>query len=334
MTTALLSRLGEIARAIVVGAAPLLLLVTPPVLAQSQPRDWPTRTVRVIVPSGTGSGLEIGARLTAERLARNWSQPVTVETKPGGDSIVAINTLVGATDDHTLLWAASASLTAHPYTHARMAYDARQLVPIVRVSTTLVSIAVANDIKATTMAELVAAARVWPGKLRWASVSGLPDLLFQAFVKEGGLDMVRVPYGDAAQAAGDLAEGRVQAYVSVYAISRPLIESGRIRPIAFTNTSRAPVMSNIPTVREAGYPAMELDGMVGIWGTQVHAENVRRKISTDVRSVLTDSAITERLAAAGQMVSPGDSEQFVAALAKQGQAAASAARILGIRPAE
>jgi tripartite-type tricarboxylate transporter receptor subunit TctC len=319
-------------RAAAAGAALSVTVALSSLVAQAQ--AWPQRTVRLVLPLGPGSGTDIGARIISDRLAKAWGQPVVVENRPGGDSVVAISSVINANDDHVLLWGPSAAFTAHPYTHAKIPYDIREIIPIVRVSNTLVVITVANSLKATTMAELAQRARAEPGKLNYASVTGLNDFLFQAFVKDAKLEMVRVPYRDAVQAATDVAENRIQAFSSAYAISRPQVESGKIRPIAFTNTKRAAIMPGIPTVREAGYPAMEFDGMVGVFGAKAVDAAARRRISADVREALKDAIVIDRLTATGQVVNPGDSAEFIAAIDEQRQVAAGAAKILGIKAAE
>ena len=104
--------------------------------------DWPTRPVRFILTLGAGSGTDIGARLLADRLAPALGQPVIVENRPGGDGIVAINAFVTAHDDHVLLFAPSSSFTAHPFLHDNLPYKPSDLVPITRVSNTLIAISV------------------------------------------------------------------------------------------------------------------------------------------------------------------------------------------------
>ena len=295
---------------------------------------WPTRNVRLILPLGPGSGTDISARMIAEKVSKLWGQAVVVENKPGGDSVVAINSVISANDDHILLWGPSAAFTAHPYTHAKLPYDIREIFPIARVTNTLVVFTVSSAIKPTSVAELVQLVKANPGKFNWASVTGLNDFLFQSFVRSQDLDIKRVPYRDAVQAANDLGEDRIQAYTSAFAIARPVLESGKIRPIAFTNTSRAGIMPNIPTVREAGFPQLEFDGMVGVYGTKAVSAEAKKRISADVRSALDDATIRERLTATGQVINPGDSAEFVAAIGEQRKVAAGAAQILGIKAAE
>ncbi len=302
--------------------------------AEALSQSWPQRNVRLVLPLGPGSGTDISARIISDKLAKAWGQSVVVENRPGGDSVVAISSVINANDDHILLWGPSAAFTAHPYTHAKIPYDIREIIPIVRVSNTLVVITVSNALKATSMAELAQQVREAPGKLNYASVTGLNDFLFQAFVKDAKLDMVRVPYRDAVQAANDLGENRIQAFSSAYAISRPQVESGKIRPIAFTNTKRAEIMPGIPTVREAGFPAMEFDGMVGVFSTKAVDMVARRRISSDVREAMKDQIVIDRLTSTGQVVNPGDGDEFAAAIDDQRKVAAGAAKILGIKAAE
>jgi tripartite-type tricarboxylate transporter receptor subunit TctC len=323
-------------RTLVLGAAlgtgAAALFVAAPASAQTP--AWPARNVRLVLPLGPGSGADIGARLIAERLSKAWGQAVVVENKPGGDSVVAITSVLTANDDHILLWGPSAAFTAHPYTHAKIPYDINEIFPIARVSNTLVLIGVSSSIKPTTIAGIVALARGEPGVLNWASVTGLNDFVFQSFVKSEKLEMVRVPYRDPVQAANDVGEGRVQVYAAAYAIQRPVVEGGKIRPIAFMNTVRAPILPGIPTVREAGFPTLEFDGMVGVFGTKAVSEAARRRISADVRAALEDPIVRDRLTSTGQLINPGDTPEFVAAIAEQRKSAAGAAEVLGIKAAQ
>jgi len=104
---------------------------------------WPQRTVRFILPLGAGSGSDIGARLFADRLSARWGHPVVVENRPGGDGFVAINAFISAHDDHTLLFAPTSTFTAHPILHSKVPYDRADMVPIARVTNTLIALSVA-----------------------------------------------------------------------------------------------------------------------------------------------------------------------------------------------
>src|ERR1700761_8010869 len=133
---------------------------------------WPVRPVRFIVTLGAGSGADIGARLLADKLSQRWGQPVVVENRPGGDAIVAISAFVTAHDDHVLLFSPAASFTAHPFLHDHLPYKPSDLVPITRVSNTLIAIAVPVGMPVSSLGDLVAKVRAAPGELNWAGVTG------------------------------------------------------------------------------------------------------------------------------------------------------------------
>jgi tripartite-type tricarboxylate transporter receptor subunit TctC len=152
------------------------MLSTPPALAQS----WPQRTVKFLLPLGPGSGVDIGSRLLADRLSARWGQPVVVENRPGGGGIVAIGAFVSAHDDHELLMTPTSSFTAHPYLHDNLPYKPSDLLPIARVSNTVLSIAVPTSLEARSLEHLVGLTRTQPGKLNWRasrapSISCSPD---------------------------------------------------------------------------------------------------------------------------------------------------------------
>src|SRR5499425_2305445 len=152
-------------RCIFILAAALAFVVSAtPALAQS----WPQRTVKFLLPLGPGSGVDIGARLLADRLSARWGQPVVVENRPGGDGIVAIGAFASAHDDHLLLVTPTSSFTAHPYLHDNLPYNPSDLLPIARVSNTLITIAAYTSLEAGSLQQLVAQVRAQPGKLNWA----------------------------------------------------------------------------------------------------------------------------------------------------------------------
>ncbi len=200
----------------------------------------------------TGSGVDIGTRLLAERLSRRWGQPVVVENRPGGDGLVAIGAFVGANDDHVLLAAPSGSFTAHPFIYKNLPYKAADLSPIARVSNTVVVMAVPAALEVNSLAELVAMARAQPGKLNWAGTTSSNEFLFAAFLKNAGLLMSKIPYRNLVEAANDAATGRIQLNVTAFAIARPQLQAGNVKLLAVTNTARAAILPGVPTVTEAG----------------------------------------------------------------------------------
>jgi tripartite-type tricarboxylate transporter receptor subunit TctC len=306
-----------------------LVLVAKPSAAQT----WPQRTVKFIVTLGPGSGVDIGTRLLADRLSKRWDQPVVVENRPGGDGVVAINAFVGANDDHVLLAAPSGSFTAHPFIYKHLSYKPADIVPIARVSNTIIVMAAPASLEVKSVADLVAMARAQPGKLNWAGTTGSNEFLFAAFLKNAGLSMSKVPYRNLVEAANDLATGRIQVNVTAFAIARPQFDAGKVKLLAVTNTSRAAVIPDVPTVTQAGYPDLALDGLVGFFGPPTMSERIREGIAADVREAM-DPVVEERLNLTGQIPNFGGPADFAAAIEQQRARLATAAKDLGIVPTE
>ena len=293
---------------------------------------WPNRPVHFIITLGPGSGVDIGARLFAEKLTAKWGQPVVVENRPGGDGIVAITSFLGARDDHTLLVAPVASFTAHPYFHDKLPYDPNDLVPVARISKTVLTITVPTSLGVNSLKELEALARAKPGQLNWTTATGFTDFVFAEYLHKVGLKMAKVPYKNPAGAATDLAAGVIQVYMPAYAIVRPLVEASKVKVLAVTNRQRAPALPDVPTAIEAGYPSLAFDGLVGVFGTPELTDEARTKNAGDIRTAAADPTIVQRLAATGQIVSPGNSAEFAASIAQQREQVAAVAKLFGNKP--
>ena len=295
---------------------------------------WPNRPVHFIISLGPGSGVDIGARLFADKLSARWGQPIVVENRPGGDGMVAITSFLGAKDDHTLLVSPVSSFTAHPYFHEKLPYDPQDLVPLAQISKTVVAVSVPTSLNINSLKELEALARSKPGQLNWTTATGFTDFVFAGFLHTVGLKMAKVPYKNPAGAAADLAAGVIQVYMPAYAIVRPQVEAGAVKVLAVTNRNRAPAIPDIPTAVEAGYPSLEFDGLVGLFAAPGIADDVRAKIADDVRTTAADPEIVKRMTATGQIVSPGNAAEFAASIAQQRNQVAAVAKLFGNKPVQ
>src|SRR5689334_18633966 len=135
----------------------LILLAAP--VSKAQAQSWPQRPVRWIIPFGPGAGADIGARLIQERLQKKWGHPVVIDNRPGGDSIIAIQAVLSANDDHTFLWGPSGNFIVHPFQYRKLPYDPNNIVPVARFSSTILGIGVPASMKIKTVAEFVNLAR-------------------------------------------------------------------------------------------------------------------------------------------------------------------------------
>jgi tripartite-type tricarboxylate transporter receptor subunit TctC len=295
---------------------------------------WPDRNVRFIVSLGPGSGVDLTARLVGDVLSKKWGQPVVVENRPGGDGIVAINAFIGANDDHTLLFTPTGAFASHPFQHEKIPYDLNALAPIARTTSTIVAIGVPASLGVNSIKELVAKIKAEPGKLNFASATATNEFLFRGYLKEMGLNMAKVPYRDTVSAINDLGENRIQAYVGAYAIMRPHAANGKVKILAVTNQERAKGAPDIPTVTEAGEPKLTFDGLVGIFGPTKMPKDLREKIAADVKEVLGQPDVIQRLIQTGQNISPGGPAEFDAAMKKQIEEVAKVGKELDLKPGQ
>ena len=311
--------------------AALLLAWLQPAAAQGEPRAWPQRTVRLILPFGPASGADIAARLLADKLQAVWGRPIVIEGKPGGDGLLSVGTVVNAKDDHVLFFGPSSAYVVHPYVHENLPYDPeRDLAPIAGVARVLVSVAVPTSLGIASMQEFVAYARANPGKVSYGVAPGFSEFVFNGFLRETGLDIAKVPYRDITTAPTDLAEGRIHLLMQSYAAMRSFAQGGKIRFIAITDRKRSEIAPEIPSIVESGFPSLEAVAILGMLGPRDMGLDIRRRAAADVVAVLSDKTVADRLRVTGQMPDGMDVDAFAAAVKAQHERVAGIAKVLGI----
>ena len=235
-----------------------------------------------------GSAQDIAARLFGDQLSKRWGQPVVIDEQAGRRRHRRHQRLHRAHDPHTLVFAASGTFTAHPTQYAKLPYDPSDLVPLARVSSTIIAVSVPTALNVNTLDELVALARKEPGKLNLVPTPGTTEITFDNFLKTAGVTMTKIPYSDVTKALADLAENRVQVMVSGIAIVKSQVETGKVKLLAITNLKRAAAVPDLPTGTEAGYPALALDGLIGLFGPKNLPPGTAERIAADVQAVAAD----------------------------------------------
>lgn len=312
-----------------IAAAILLAALSHAASAQA----WPHKPVRFILSLGPGSGADLSARLYADRLTKMWGQPAVVENRPGGDGVIAINAVIQAKDDHTLLWGPTANFVGHPYSLDKLPYDPNELVPVARVSGTVVTLAVPTSLNVTSLKDLLETAKRKQGWLNWTTAVTMTDIILEGFLKTQGIEAAHVRYKQPAEAVNDLINERIQLYSSAYAIIRSQAQSGRARLLAVQARNRVPGL-DLPTVSELGFPGLNFEGLVGIIAARSSnlADAARDRIAADIKTVSADPAVAERLAATAQLNVPGNAAEFAQSIDEQVKQLAESAKLLGLKP--
>jgi tripartite-type tricarboxylate transporter receptor subunit TctC len=282
--------------------AGLSLLQHPSALAQSA---YPSRPIRIAITTNAGGMLDILARLFADRLRERLKQPIIVESKPGGGSLVAVDYLLKQpADGYTLLFN-SVSMTTLPYLNPNATYDpAKDFVPVAPFVQTFQTLAVASELPIRNLADFVAYARANPGKLNFgvSTPASIDHLSVELLMQRAGFQMTVIPYKGEPQAVLDLLAGRTQAQMMGYSVLQPNILSGKLRPIAGTSLTRNPSLPDVPTMAEQGYSGLGVTIWLGLFAVAgVPADSVSL-INRSVNEAQADPDILARLKELG--VSP------------------------------
>jgi tripartite-type tricarboxylate transporter receptor subunit TctC len=270
--------------------------------AQAQ-APWPTRSIKVIVPTGPGTGTDVIARLMADGVTQKLGQAVVVENVPGASGILAHQAAArAAPDGYTFLFTNTSGLASNIVTFKSLPYDpTKDFAPVAMVidfGPQMLSVNAELPVK--TVPEFIAYAKANPGKLSYAVdvTAGAAPVAARLLNKRAGLDMVEVPYRSAAQMTSDVASGRIPVMVSSMAAARAMVQAGKIRPLALSATKRFSRQPDLPTLSET-VPGVILDGwfvLVAPAGTP--AEAIKR-FNHEIGEFLKGTHINDRLAKFG-----------------------------------
>ena len=304
--------------------------------AHAQPAGT-SRPARIIVPAGPAGAVDLSARLLAEGLARQRGHPLVVDNRPGADGILAAEAFARARPGEALFYSQLGIVTVLPLAGERLPYDPDiDFVPVHAGVTDFLGLAVPAASPARSVAEFADHARARPGRLNWHAPSGTAAyLVCRDFMRiAGGLDMNYVSYSRLPQALLDLVAGRLDVALSPLAPIAPLLRDGQLRLLATTGQTRAPAVPDVPTAAEAGFPSLEIEGILGLFGWRGMPETARAELAEQARAALTEPAAAERLRAAGMAARDASSPAaFTAELVAHRARWTALAREFGLRPA-
>jgi tripartite-type tricarboxylate transporter receptor subunit TctC len=296
----------------------------------AEAQSWPQRTVRLVLPFGAGSATDVTARLLAERLQARWNHPVVVENRPGGDGLVSIGSVVSSKDDHVLFFSPTSVFIVHPYQHANLPYDPEQdLVPIVRISKSLLVLAAPATLPARDLKEFSALVKANPGKFNYGMTPGFTEFVFEGFLREQGLVMSKVPYRDIVQAPIDLGENRIQILGVSHTVAVGQVNAGKVKLLAVADRKRSALAPDVPSVVESGFPSLESVSLIGAFGQRGMSLDLRKRIAADFLDIVADTAIADKIRAAAQEVETDGPEAFAATIAQVRVRVDEIARLVG-----
>jgi tripartite-type tricarboxylate transporter receptor subunit TctC len=298
-------------------------------------QTFPSKPIRIFVGYTAGGAVDIIARAIAQQMQASMGQPVIVENKPGGGTNIANRALIeSAPDGYTLMLAANA-LAANVSLYQPPPYDLlRDITPVSLVGRVPVVLAVNAASEHSTIARFIAAAKVTPKGLTYATPGNgsTPHLAMELFERAAGISMTHVPYKGGAQAITDLIGGHVQA-VAVNALEvQPHVRSGKLRVLVVMSPKRSGIFPEVPTVAESGFPGFEAAVWYGVIAPAGLPAPVRDRLHSEVQRALAADDVKNRLASAGGEVLPGSSELFAELLNSERARYATLIRDAKIKP--
>jgi len=287
-------------------------LLTAGALAQ---QDYPTRPIRIVVPSSPGGGTDILARQIAQKLTERWGQQVIVDNRPGAGQMIGIELVAKAAPDGYTLVMTATPLALNTVLYKKVPYDpVRDFAPISQVAAMPNIIVTHPALPARTIRELIALARSHPGQLVYAS-SGVgtgPHLSMELFLTMAGVKMGHVPYKGTNPGMIDTMAGQIQVLMSTLLPPLPHIKTGRLRALGVTSSKRVSSLREVPTVAEAGVPGYEVVGWYGIAAPANTPRDVINKLYSEIANILQSPETREKLAADGAEPVGSTPEQFTA----------------------
>ena len=265
-----------------------LSLVAPVLWANAQ--TYPARPLTIVVPFPAGGALDTVARVIAEQMRADLGQPVVVDNRAGaGGTIGSALVARAAPDGYTILLGSVATHAIAAGLYAKLAYDPiDDFAPITQLTSSPLVLTTSPQSKAKNVAELIAEAKAQPGRLNYASTGNGTALHIagEVFRKATGVDVVHVPYGGGAQATSAMLAGEVSYVLGNPQLVVSLIQSGRLRGLAVTGPARLAALPDLPTLKEAGIPGVDITTWFGLWAPKGTPAAVVERLNASARKAL------------------------------------------------
>jgi tripartite-type tricarboxylate transporter receptor subunit TctC len=276
-------------------------------------QDYPSKTVRIVVPFSPGGGNDIVARFIAQRMTEAFGQTAVVDNRAGAGSTLGTDVVAKSPPDGYTLLVTHNAIAINETLYPKLPYDAeKDFAQVILVGTTTNTLVVNPKVPAKTTKELIALAKAKPGALNYGSTGagGTSHLAMEYFKLSTGTNLVHIPYKGTAPALTDLAGGQVQAMISALPGTMPFIQGKRVVALATTGAKRSAFLPDLPTLNESGVPGYVFDTWYGLHAPAKTPPEIVTKLNTTIAKALNTPAVKEALFKAGIEADPGTPEQF------------------------
>ncbi|MBI1988484.1 MAG: tripartite tricarboxylate transporter substrate binding protein [Betaproteobacteria bacterium] len=298
-------------------------------------QNYPSKPVRILVGFAAGGGTDTAARMVAQKLFESLGQPVVVENRSGSGGIIATEAVAkAAPDGHTLLMMAAAD-SIQPAMRLKMPYELpKDFSPISLVVTGAFVLVIHPSVPARNVKELIAIARNRPGQLNYATsgIGSSAHLAAELMNSLAKIKTIHVPYKGVSQGVVGVASGEADMIFASVTAAQPLIDSGRLRPIAMSTAKRSALMPNMPTLHESGVPGYDRTGWYGMMGPAGLPRDVLTKLNASIVKAVNTPEMKAAFFKQGLEAETNTPEQFTEMIRREVEQNIKLARAAGIKP--
>ena len=288
-----------------------LLLAT--LCASAQP--YPSKAVRVIVPSSAGGVTDMLARALFQRLTESLGQAFVMETRPGANGIIGTELVAKSPPDgYTLLFTTAAPIAVNPFVYERLPYDPRAFAPVAMCCLFAQAVVVNPSLKVNSLQELIVLARSAPGALSYGSsgAGSMGNIYMEGLKRSAGIDIVQVPYKGSAPAVTDLVGGRVSVMVVTLGVIQGHLQAGKLKALAVGSARRSSAYPDVPTAAEAGLPGWHAEVWTGTFAPGGTPGEVISRLNAEMMKIIASAQFNDQWLKRNGFDSPAvnSAEQF------------------------
>ncbi len=310
-------------------------LAASPLAALAQEK-YPSKPITWVCPYAAGGNADSRSRQVAKVMSTLLGQPIIVDNKAGAGGNIGTEVIARARPDgYTIGMGNFAPLAVNHALFKKLNFDPfTDIVPIALIERGPLVLMVRDDSPYRSVKDIVAAAKAAPGKLSYASggIGGTHHLSGALFEHSAGIDMIHAPYKSGAAGATDLMSGQVHLMFEQMYSAMPAIKGGRLRALAITSKTRSPLLPDLPTMAEQGYPAVEVLNWQGLVGPKGLPTEIVRQLNAACNKALQDADLREKIISQGNEVAAGTPEQFAALIKAEAPRWAKVVRDAKIEP--
>ena len=316
-------------------AVPMACLLLAFFACAAAAQSYPGKPVRIVVPFAPGGGVDLTARILAQKLTERVGQSFIVENRTGASGIIGTEFVAkSAPDGYTLLVGSQTTQAVVPAMYGKLNYDtARDFAAVTEIATSPLLIVVHPSLPVKTVKDLIALAKARPGQLTFGAASGgTPHMAGELFKLVAHVDMLFVPYKGEGPAIADAMGGQISMVFSNLPVALPQAQGGRLRALAVTSPQRVSTAPEIPTVAESGLPDYEASTWFGLFAPAATPRDVIGKLNADAASALNVPEVKERMAGQGLFVVANTPEQFAVFVKTEIPRWAKVVKDAGVKP--